>query len=598
MRTRLGLGATVVTAAAAAVLLAPGAAAAAFRGDCAPACNLVVNSEVDEPDADPGDGACATAAGDCTLRGAVQEANANGEGVVLVPRGNYVLTRHGLDDDASHGDLDVRFMGLITGAGQSRTVIDGDDADRVLDVFAENRISHLAVRGGRATDGPGGGIRSRAYPVDLDYLYVTDNQAVAGAAEGSGNGGGIAGMSDAGIRHTQVNFNRAVNGAGIWWAGAQSGLRANSLIGNHATGDGGGMYLKGYSNHFADTTLSANTAGGHGGGLYFEPPPSLGITLDGFTIASNTAPAGMGGGIWIAGDAPDESAGGQSMGLSIVARNRGGDCSGPGTLESRGGNIDGDGSCGFAEATDLAGVDPLLDDPAYNGGPTRTRAPEPGSPAIDRSECGFFNAADQRGVARPQGTACDSGAFEVGDCCPEYEAPYVPAPPTPPPPAQVGDCGVIRFGTLVDDLLAGTRSKDQVYGRAGDDRIFGGFQADCLYGGPGADFIRGGDGTDLLVGFTGGDHLSGGDDEDVVRGGPGRDRILGGADEDTLHGGPAADYLKGGAGYDTIRGGPGDDLVDATGGDVDTVDCGPGDDRARAKRQDRLTRCERVHFVD
>jgi CSLREA domain-containing protein len=611
MRIRVGLAATIVTVAAAGALLVPAGAGAFTPLTCAPGCDLVVNATVDEPDADPGDGACATVAGDCTLRAAVQEANADPSHAheVLVPGGVYVLTRHGLDDDASHGDLDVRFFGQIVGAGQARTVVDGDDADRVFDIVAgaEGEISHLAVRHGRATDGPGGGIRAHAYPFHLAYLYVSDNEAVAGtasgagggiaAAPGAGDGGGIAALTETDIHFVQVAYNHAVNGAGIWWKGIQGSSGNDTFVGNHASGDGGGLYLTGSDNHFSGMTLSANTAGGHGGGVYLTPPEQFAVRLLGSTIASNSAPHAMGGGIWIAGTPSNDAA--QVIQGSIVARNGGGgDCAGPGTLDSQGGNIDGDGSCGFVDATDRHGVDPLLDDLAYNGGPIQTRALESGSPAVDLWECGVgFGFQDARGVAREAG-ACDSGAFEVADCCPDYEAPYVPPKEEPPPPPKEGDCGVIRMGTLGDDALVGDRGHNQMYGRAGDDRIFGRSNSDCLYAGPGADFVRGGGGTDLLVGSTGNDRLSGGDDEDVVRGDSGSDRILGGDDEDRLFGGPGADYLKGGGGYDAIEAGPGDDTIDATGSGLDTVHCGRGEDHVRAKRQTQLSGCEHVHFVD
>lgn len=53
-----------------------------------------------------------------------------------------------------------------------------------------------------------------------------------------------------------------------------------------------------------------------------------------------------------------------------------------------------------------------------NGGPTETIALQPTSPAIDAipsgaSGCGFAVTEDQRGEGRPQGPACDVGAFEA-----------------------------------------------------------------------------------------------------------------------------------------------------------------------------------------
>ena len=50
-----------------------------------------------------------------------------------------------------------------------------------------------------------------------------------------------------------------------------------------------------------------------------------------------------------------------------------------------------------------------------NGGPTKTLALRAGSPALDKVPPGGAGctATDQRGIARPQGPACDIGAFEL-----------------------------------------------------------------------------------------------------------------------------------------------------------------------------------------
>src|SRR5688572_33136742 len=54
------------------------------------AASLVVNSTADAVDANPGDGICATSSGVCTLRAAIQEANAsNGADTITVPAGIY-----------------------------------------------------------------------------------------------------------------------------------------------------------------------------------------------------------------------------------------------------------------------------------------------------------------------------------------------------------------------------------------------------------------------------------------------------------------------------------------------------------------------------
>ena len=81
-------------------------------------------------------------------------------------------------------------------------------------------------------------------------------------------------------------------------------------------------------------------------------------------------------------------------------------------IASLGHNLDSDGSCFLTAAGDHPKADPLLAALAGNGGPTRTMALRPGSAAIDAGDAEGCPKADQRGVSRPQGAACDIGAFE------------------------------------------------------------------------------------------------------------------------------------------------------------------------------------------
>jgi hypothetical protein len=72
---------------------------------------------------------------------------------------------------------------------------------------------------------------------------------------------------------------------------------------------------------------------------------------------------------------------------------------------------------GASTVTDLGGNitsgDPLLGPLQNNGGPTMTRLPLAGSPAIDGGIAAICAAVDQRGTTRPQGVGCDIGAVEV-----------------------------------------------------------------------------------------------------------------------------------------------------------------------------------------
>ena len=108
---------------------------------------------------------------------------------------------------------------------------------------------------------------------------------------------------------------------------------------------------------------------------------------------------------------------------TIIAANQasleGADCSG--IVTSLGHNLVGSGDhCGLqATASDLVGtsaqpVDARLGALENNGGPTETHALLLGSPAIDTGGDGPDLSTDQRGLARPQGSASDIGAYERG----------------------------------------------------------------------------------------------------------------------------------------------------------------------------------------
>jgi hypothetical protein len=97
---------------------------------------------------------------------------------------------------------------------------------------------------------------------------------------------------------------------------------------------------------------------------------------------------------------------------TIVADNVVDNCSN--SADSLGYNLTDDTSCALAEPTDLVVADAMLGPLQDNGGPTETHALLPGSPGIDAGsvDCPPPDT-DQRGVARPQGAACDIGAFEL-----------------------------------------------------------------------------------------------------------------------------------------------------------------------------------------
>jgi hypothetical protein len=100
------------------------------------AADFGVTTQLDAPDSEPGDGVCATGEGACSLRAAVQEANAlPGHDVIVLPAGLFALTVEGRDEDASaSGDLDVLDTLTLTGMAAQTTLVDGNGIDTVLQI--------------------------------------------------------------------------------------------------------------------------------------------------------------------------------------------------------------------------------------------------------------------------------------------------------------------------------------------------------------------------------------------------------------------------------------------------------------------------------
>ena len=114
------------------------------------AATFVVNDTADAVDMTPADNLCLTAGGKCTLRAAVQQANAlTGPDTIMLPAGTYTLTISGrCEDTAATGDLDITEDLTITGAGAATTIIDGGGIDRIFDVWAPLSVSEVTIRNG------------------------------------------------------------------------------------------------------------------------------------------------------------------------------------------------------------------------------------------------------------------------------------------------------------------------------------------------------------------------------------------------------------------------------------------------------------------
>jgi Ca2+-binding RTX toxin-like protein len=464
----VALVAAVIAALASLVLAAPAA-----HGQAA----LTVDSTLDEPDAVLGDNQCvSTPSGKCTLRAAVQEIDA--AGTVTLPAGLYVLTiAAGAEAtgplNPAVGDLDITQQVTIVGAGADRTVIDGNNDHRIVDIHAPNgdaRISGVTLRNGHAE------------------LSQPTSHRHGGAIHNHGT-----------LLLTESTVSNSVADAGTPWGG-----------GGITNAGNGTATLR-------NVTITGNRTGYFGGGI--ENGGNLTIAY--VTISQNTAPAAQGGGIASGVGFFAGSTKAANVDDTIVSANPGNDCQGP-TVTSTGYNLGGPAtSCPFLAPTDQPPADPLLIPINNTFGSVFVFGLGAGSPARDHASPLVCPATDERGVTRPQegdGVSpafCDIGAYEAS----------APAPTCDGQPATIlGTAGNDTIeGTAGADVIVGLDGNDKIRGRGGDDRICGGAGKDKLKGEKGNDRLFGEAGKDRLSGGRGADYLDGGPDRDKCTGGPGTD---------------------------------------------------------------------------
>jgi CSLREA domain-containing protein len=257
-------------------------------------------------------------------------------------------------------------------------------------------VSNSVISGNTATNYGGGIYNGTSATVSITGSSISGNSV-------SLSGGGFLNNGAASIADSTIADNTAQDRGGAIFNGSFGNLLVTGSVvsGNTAATKGGGVANYGALNVTA-STLDANTATTYGGGIYSK----TGTTITDSTISGNTANS-LGGGIYNDGGTVD-------AGNTILATNAapdGPDCYG--AITSSDYNlIQSAVGCTISGATthDIYGQDPVLGPLQNNGGPTFTRALQAGSPAIDGGNCAA--GTDQRGSARPQGAACDIGAYE------------------------------------------------------------------------------------------------------------------------------------------------------------------------------------------
>jgi CSLREA domain-containing protein len=486
------------------------------------AATFSVGSGSDGADVSPGDGVCDADAGapvSCTLRAAIQEANATPapDVVELLARtAPYLLTLDGTGPTAGELILSADVTIVGSGAGRSRVLAVWEKAfgGRILNVAAGVNVSltGIGLMGGEAC-GDGGAILNNGSLV-IDSVTVRANLGE--------RGGAISNVGTLMVMNSTLVQNRSVL--------IDDDPDAESCRGNNQAG-GGAIHNTGTLD-IVNTTLAGNSAAAAGGALLNDGAGTAALRY--VTVHDNGAsPA-------IAGAAP----------VAIEATILSGSpaCNPAVALTSLGANVVGDATCdgSLLGAGDVGSIDPALAPLVWLNG-AAFHEPTAASPAIDRAGQCISVSHDQLKRPRPHGAACDAGSIEV-----------TPLDTAPNATMWRGHrCTIV--GTPADDLLRGTPGRDVICGLEGDDTLIGFAGNDLLVGGRGSDILKGGKGKDSVYGEWGHDRLLGGRGRDSVYGEKGRDILMGGRGPDRLLGGKGRDFLNGGNGHDVIRGGPGRD---------------------------------------
>jgi hypothetical protein len=341
----------------------------------------------------------------------------------------------------------------ILGPGADKLAIDGAAADRVLihPGYGTLALHDLAVRNG-ASRVTGYHITGGGCIASNGYLLMQDSTVSGCYSSGEGvYGGGVfafgvlmytSTLSTSTGLGTHPKTGTAVFGGGGY--AAYLFLTDSTISGNRALHDnngfssydtGGGMFAN-FGGTLVGTTVEANYSAGMGGGVSTfignlfvvnstvsgNRAKTIGGGLDlrqlyvsaiyNSTIANNFAASG--GGVYLAG---------RSEGLYLQSTIVGGNA---------GSNDDADIGAAFAASivgannlvvaadagltlpADTLRADPKLHPLAGNGGPTRTHALSPGSPALDAGNdiAGLQNDQRGNGFPRIRGAAADIGAFE------------------------------------------------------------------------------------------------------------------------------------------------------------------------------------------
>lgn len=369
---------------------------AAFSGP------VVVDSLGDEPDANPGDEVCATVSGACTFRAAIMETNAvaGADEINFSVSGTIVVTQPETNENAAlDGDLDI--TDSLTIRANNNITIDGNATSRIFYVFSGNAsFIGLTIQNGQ------GGIYSTTSgdttvesslitnsakegmfvirALTIKNSTISNNTASSGVVAAVSNSFGPLTIENSTISGNNINFH-----GGLWSNASDVRIVNTTISGNVGTGDtfgtpfgiGGAVFQYGGSLVINNVTI-ANNVGSRVGGLTIIPSGSATTSVTNLILGNNL--------------------------VNGTSKN----CDDLYPFISSGHNLSSDGTCNMTQIGDMQNVSAQLSPLALNGSAngTFTHALNTGSPAINNGDSCL--STDQRGVSRPQGVACDMGAYE------------------------------------------------------------------------------------------------------------------------------------------------------------------------------------------
>lgn len=399
-----------------------------------------------------------TITADITLTEVLPALNNSSASLITINGGGFSLTGDGASTIlrvTPSTPVRLQNIKLVNGKGSSGPNSTGGGA-----IYNEGNLTLIEVFVSNNTATLGGGILTyatsgRSAGLTLIRSEVNDNQAEQGGGialvASSGNatatfressvydntgqlyGGGLFNLSQGANARAIVQlvqtafFNNTTqgDGGGILSNAASGGvaqvfLDRSSLYQNTAGDNGAGISSTNdggdISVSLTNSTLSTNQASDTGGGVYLADTSENGdLTLNYSTVANNSAATG--GGLAITSGTTSKTM--VFLGTSIISGNTGGNClAQAGAIRSMGYNLAGDASCNLTQPNDISnGIANLQPLAVTAPGKTPTHALGSSSQALDRiaygvMNCGISPKDDQRGVTRPQGIRCDSGAFE------------------------------------------------------------------------------------------------------------------------------------------------------------------------------------------